>query len=99
MLLQNLYDLSAPKRATNLTVNGDLLVKVRELNLNLSRVFENALVGCLVIDVEEKWKVKNKGSIKKYNELVTDGQLREENDEELPAENDVQSCGKNEGAE
>jgi antitoxin CcdA len=41
--MHELYDKSAPKKATNLSVNSHLLAKTRALNINLSATLEHAL--------------------------------------------------------
>ena len=41
--MQQLYDTTAPKKATNLSLNSDLLIKSRALNINLSATLEQAL--------------------------------------------------------
>ena len=41
--MQTLYDLEAPKKPTNLSLNSDLLKKSRALNINLSATLEQAL--------------------------------------------------------
>jgi antitoxin CcdA len=41
--MEALYDVQAPKKATNLSVNSDLLNRARSLNINLSSTFEAAL--------------------------------------------------------
>ncbi|CRM69872.1 type II toxin-antitoxin system CcdA family antitoxin [Pseudomonas sp. 25 E 4] len=42
------YDPNAPKQALNLFVNGDLLDRAVELDLNLSAVLENAIAEAVV---------------------------------------------------
>lgn len=41
------YNPPAPKKATNLNVNADLLRKAREMDINLSATFEQALLEAL----------------------------------------------------
>ena len=41
--MEPLFDLEAPKKATNLSVNSDLLKKSRALDINLSATLEQAL--------------------------------------------------------
>ncbi|CAI4162206.1 hypothetical protein ALT717_470002 [Alteromonas macleodii] len=56
--MQDLYDIHAPKKATNLSLNSDLLQKARDLKVNLSATLEQAL--------KDKLKVlKKKGGKKK----------------------------------
>ena len=42
-IMQALYDFDAPKKATNLSLNSDLLKKTKALNINLSATLEQAL--------------------------------------------------------
>ncbi len=64
------YDESAPKKATNLSVNSDLLNKAKELKINLSATFENALTKLIKEKQKEKWLQSNKAAIKAYNKHV-----------------------------
>ena len=41
------YNPNAPKRAANLSVNGDLLNKAKDLDINLSATLEQALAEAL----------------------------------------------------
>jgi len=68
--MQNLYDGSAPKKATNLSINSDLLSKSRALNINLSATLEEALTNQLAKFKAEKWKKQNKAAIKVYNDFI-----------------------------
>ncbi len=68
--MQNLYDGSAPKKATNLSINSDLLSKSRALNINLSATLEQALIDQLAKSKAEKWKKQNKAAIKVYNDFI-----------------------------
>ena len=68
--MQTIYDQKAPKKATNLSVNSDLLDKARELKINLSSIFEKALIDIVKERQKEKWLKENKSSIKAYNRYV-----------------------------
>ena len=68
--MANLYDVSAPKKATNLSLNSDLLNKARNLKVNLSATLEQALTEKLKAAESEKWKNDNKASIEAYNDFV-----------------------------
>ena len=68
--MANLYDISAPKKATNLSLNNDLLNKARDLKVNLSATLEQALREKLEATESEKWKRDNKASIEAYNDFV-----------------------------
>lgn len=62
------YDPSAPKKATNLSVNSDLLQKARALGINLSGVLETTLAALLVQRQRELWLAENREGIEAYNE-------------------------------
>ena len=64
------FDVYAPKKATNLSVNSDLLAKARKENINLSATFEQALAIQVKLKQREKWIAENTESIKAYNEFV-----------------------------
>tara|TARA_R110002124_G_scaffold273701_2_gene443227 strand:+ start:163 stop:441 length:279 start_codon:yes stop_codon:yes gene_type:complete len=68
--MSELYDYSAPKKATNLSINSDLLVKTREMKINLSATLEQALQEKLKVAKENAWKEENKMAINAYNQFV-----------------------------
>lgn len=70
--MENLYDLNAPKKATNLSVNSDLLKKSRALDINLSATLEAALVEKLARANTKKWADQNKRAVKTYNHYVAE---------------------------
>lgn len=60
----------APKRATNVSVRGDLLVAARKAGLNLSATLERALIEELAESKRKKWREENREAITAYNERV-----------------------------
>lgn len=64
------YNPQAPKKATNLSVNSDLLGKARDLNINLSATLEQALIDMLRQRQREQWLAENRKAISAYNEHV-----------------------------
>jgi len=64
------YNLSAPKRATNLSINSDLLAKARELNLNLSATLEAALADEVRKAERAQWLEENKKAIDASNSFA-----------------------------
>ena len=68
--MHHLYDENAPKKATNLTINSDLLLKTRALKINLSATLEQALLHELARSEAEKWADENKTAIDAYNAFV-----------------------------
>lgn len=68
--MEALYDTTAPKKATNLSINSDLLRRSRELDINLSATLEQALKKALAKQQEARWKKENRAAILSYNEFV-----------------------------
>lgn len=68
--MQTSYDTQAPKRATNLSINADLLSKAKELGINLSATLEQALVEVLRKRQRDQWVAENQAAIEAYNEHV-----------------------------
>ncbi len=66
-----LYDKSASKKATNLSINSDLLTKARKLKINLSATLEQALETELRATERENWLKSNKNAINLLNGLAT----------------------------
>jgi len=66
------YDITAPRKPTNLTVNSDLMRKAKERKINVSSILETALAEELRQREEVDWKEDNKESIEFYN-----GRIRE----------------------
>ena len=64
------YDRDAPKRATNLSVNSDLLRRARELDVNLSATLEQALSDEVRRRQRDAWLNENRAAIDAYNEAV-----------------------------
>ena len=66
----SVYDRSAPKKPTNLSLNGDLLKKARDLGVNLSSELEGALEDIVRRRLCERWREQNHDAIVAYNERV-----------------------------
>jgi antitoxin CcdA len=65
-----LYEPSAPKNPTNLSINSDLLKKARELDINLSTTLESALVIQLKARQTQLWLEQNKNTTEAYSQSV-----------------------------
>jgi len=65
-----LYNRNAPKKPTNLTINSDLLIKAKELKINISSVLEQALAERLKQTQKDEWLQENSESIASYNEHI-----------------------------
>ena len=64
------FDIKAPKKPANLSINSDLLAKAREMNINLSATLENELARQLIIKQREQWLEENAKAIQTYNDFV-----------------------------
>ena len=65
-----LYNENAPKKATNLTVNTDLLSQAKALNINISSILEAALIETLKRNKRNEWLQNNEDAIQAYNSIV-----------------------------
>jgi antitoxin CcdA len=65
-----LYDSKAPKKATNLSINSNLLTKSRDLDINLSATLENALEKVVRESTRARWLKENKTALKNCNTLA-----------------------------
>ncbi|MFM1896565.1 MAG: hypothetical protein RLZZ385_1639 [Pseudomonadota bacterium] len=70
--MTDLYDVNAPKRAANLSINSDLLDKSKALHINLSATLESALKQQLAAAEAEKWARDNAQSIAAYNDFIAE---------------------------
>ena len=68
--MSSLYDKTARKNPTNLSINSDLLSKARNLKINLSATLEQALEYELRKAELENWRKKNKKAISALNQLA-----------------------------
>jgi len=58
------------KKATNLSIDNDLLARARRLKINLSQVVEAGLVEALRRHERAQWLEKNRAALDAYNEHV-----------------------------
>lgn len=70
MYMGYVYDATAPKKATNLTINSDLLKKSKKYKINLSQTFEQYLEAVVRQKTKEEWEKENQKSIESYNNDV-----------------------------
>ncbi|WP_152221251.1 type II toxin-antitoxin system CcdA family antitoxin [Pseudomonas sp. SCB32] len=69
------YDPQAPKKATNLSLNSDLLKQARELDVNLSAVLEEALADVVKERLSQRWLEQNREAIEAYNQHVEEAAI------------------------
>jgi antitoxin CcdA len=65
-----LYDLSAVKKATNVTVNSDLIQQAKALNINMSAALEQKLIELIKQERAADWLKANQTAIAHYNQQV-----------------------------
>jgi len=68
-----LTDTNAPRRrkkATNLSIDNDLLDRAKRLKLNLSQVVETGLVEAIRRHERAQWLEKNRAALDAYNDHV-----------------------------
>ena len=71
-MMQTLYDQDAPKQATNLCINSDLLKRARSMNADLLATLEKALEAKLAESEAVQWQRENSNAIKAYNDAVSE---------------------------
>lgn len=64
------YDTTAPKKATNLTLNSDLVEQARARGINLSATLETALAQLVLSAKQEEWVEQNREAIERLNKMV-----------------------------
>jgi len=65
-----IFESSAKKKATNLSLNSDLLAQAKQLQINLSATMEKALANEVRHLKGQQWLQDNKLAIESCNELV-----------------------------
>jgi len=68
--MPQVFDTSAKKKPTNLSLNSDLLAEAKRLNINLSATMEKALTEEVRQRKEKQWREDNRQAIQSCNELV-----------------------------
>ena len=66
----NLYDTTAPKKSTNLSINGDLLRQAKEYHINLAEALEQRLIELLLEEKRRRWQEENREAIADYNRRI-----------------------------
>ena len=63
IVMQPLIDNTAPKKATNLSINKELLAEARSLNINLSATLEQAPIEQVRKERQKLWLENNRDAI------------------------------------
>ena len=64
------FNTQAPKKATNLSLNSELLAEAKRLNINLSATLEKALIEEVNERKRVEWLRENASAIQTCNELT-----------------------------
>ena len=65
-----LYNLTAPKKSANLSINADLLQQAKQLNINLSQVLEQHLAEIVRQAQRGQWVAENQLALQAYNQHI-----------------------------
>jgi len=66
----DLYNSRAPKKATNLSINSDLLRQAKEHHINLSNALEKRLIEIIAEAKRREWREENQDAIAAYNHRI-----------------------------
>lgn len=70
----HIFNPTAPKKSTNLSINSDLLRQAKECHINLSQALEVRLAELVREEKCRRWQEENKDAIEEYNRRIqTDG--------------------------
>jgi antitoxin CcdA len=64
------FNVSAPKKSANLSINADLLQQAKQLNINLSQALEQHLTEVVRQAQRNQWLAENQGALDDYNRRV-----------------------------
>ncbi|OIP99216.1 MAG: acetoacetyl-CoA synthase [Zetaproteobacteria bacterium CG2_30_46_52] len=73
--MQPVYDINAQKKATNLSLNSDLLEQAKALKINLSATLEKSLAEEVRKQKAQAWLAENKQAIEEYNKRIEESGL------------------------
>jgi len=65
-----LFDKTAVKKPTNVSLNADLLAKARAENINISATLEQALLEKLKQKARDNWLNQNRSAINAMNDFT-----------------------------
>lgn len=68
--MSDFYDINAPKKATNVSINSDLLQQAKLLKINLSATLEDELAHLIRQKRRAQWLDENRPALDDYNAFV-----------------------------
>jgi antitoxin CcdA len=60
----------SPKKATNLTLNAEVLAEAKKLGINVSKACDEFLESLVKQEKERLWKLENAKFISEYNHIT-----------------------------
>jgi antitoxin CcdA len=66
----HVFDATASKKPTNLSINSDLLQQAKEHHINLSQTLELRLAEILRDEKMRSWKKENREAVEEYNRRI-----------------------------
>jgi antitoxin CcdA len=67
-----IYSTDAPKKATNLSINSDLLRQAKAYGINLSAALEKSLEEMVRKEKEKRWLEENREAIEENNRRIAE---------------------------
>lgn len=64
------FNPAAPKKSANLSINADLLLQAKKLNINLSQTLEQHLAEIVRQAQRSQWLAENKDALDEYNRRI-----------------------------
>ena len=68
--MSHVYSTDAPKKATNLSINSDLLRQAKAYGINLSATLEASLEALIRKEKEKRWLEETQDAVEEYNEYI-----------------------------
>ncbi len=68
--MSHVYSIDAPKKATNLSINSDLLRQAKAYGINLSATLEASLEALIRKEKEKQWLEETRDAVEEYNEYI-----------------------------
>ena len=67
-----IYNKNAKKKATNISINSDLLLKAKKYKINISANVEKTLEELIKKEEIKNWEKENQDAIDSYNERISE---------------------------
>jgi antitoxin CcdA len=64
------FNSAAAKKSANLSINSDLLLQAKQLNINLSQTLELQLIALVRQAKQSQWLSENRAALDEYNRRI-----------------------------